>query len=394
MMRFGRRSAWTAAIAVVVAAACESSGGDPGSDAGDGGSEEAPPVLVGFGEPCGGDSECVSGACYEGACTRPCGMLADCPEPGYTCGAADEGRVLCVTTRYRTGSGTAGEQCVTAICDEAGGFRCISRGDSDPYAYCTGSCADDRDCPAGMVCRDSAEGRLCRPRGYCEPCMFDDQCGWGNDDCLRDDAGEGFCSVQCDPERPTTCPQDSECIEAAPGRFQCRPAFGRCVGDGDYCHPCRDEADCAADSDCITDAYTKFSFCGQPCAVQEDCPVEHYCHTGLGQCRPRKGSCETPSGGRRTCQACSDFTDCYSGWCIDFVEPRDGSPETCGDSCNPGDAQPCGPWGQCYRLTDETGATVGHACFPPATMPCWQYRLCVQDCPDGPSGCPHTYCRA
>lgn len=369
------------------AAGCGTDGsGTPGDAA-----EEWVP-LAEFGELCAYDIECVTGACFEGTCTRPCNWLADCPEPGYTCALADAGRLLCVTTRFATGPGTAGESCVIEACDEGRGFTCMREGGSDPNAYCTGPCTDDRDCPADMVCRDSADGRLCRPRGYCEPCVVDDQCGWANDDCLEDDAGGRFCSIACDPERPTTCPQDSICVEARPGRFGCKPAFGRCVGDGGYCHPCRDTADCAADATCLTDRYTKFSFCTRPCTVQADCPEQHYCSTDIGQCRPRKGSCQKPSGGKHTCQACSDFTDCFNGWCVDFAQPPDGRPDTCGDLCDPGDANACGPWGDCYRITDETGATIGHACFPHEGLVCWRYLRCVEECPGGPAGCSLRYC--
>jgi hypothetical protein len=278
---------------------------------------------------------------------------------------------------------------VSAGCAE--GFRCVRRSTDDAYAYCTQDCTDDRDCPTKMVCRDGEDGRYCRPRAYCEPCVLDDQCGYANDDCVADDAGGLFCSQACDPANPeTTCPQDSSCIEVETGRFQCRPLYGSCVGDGTLCAPCRDGADCAEDAECVTDRYTKFSFCGSPCEEMEDCPVdEFYCSTDIGQCRPRKGSCAHPSGGKHTCESCGDFTDCFNGWCMD--SNADGMPDSCADRCDPEDADACGPWATCFEITDGS-TTIGYACFPHEGMACWQWRNCMEDCPDGPSGCRLSYC--
>jgi len=381
---------WITALAAAAAlAGCNS---DDSNQPADGSGDDADVVVatLGFGETCGVDGECLSNACFETRCTRPCGYLADCPEAGHTCGDVGGGRLLCVTTRYETGAGRVGASCVSEACDTAGGYRCVRTVPDDPLAYCTHVCADDRDCPSDMACRETNDGRACVPRGYCEPCVVDDQCGYANDDCIADDAGNRFCSVLCDPARPTTCPQDAVCVEARPGRFQCKPAFGRCVGDGGYCEPCRRNAECTTGGTCITDTYSKFSFCGRPCDAGEDYPVEHYCNSDLGQCRPRKGSCVQPSGGRHTCEACSDFTDCYNGWCLDYM-PVDGRGETCGDLCDPGDPDSCGPWGTCTELTSGT-TTVGYACLPNGGMRCMNYLTCVGDCPDGPTGCSHAFC--
>jgi hypothetical protein len=387
------RLLFSAALGLALATTGGCSGDDGnGSDSGaDVPADNA--TLLGFGETCAADAECASGICFETTCTHECDLGSECPADGWMCGLADAGRILCVTTRTTDGDGRYGDSCFSTSCDEAAGFRCIRRTDDDAYAYCTHDCTDDRDCPYLMSCRDGAEGRICRPRTYCEPCILDDQCGYANDDCIPDDAGQKFCSQVCDPVRPSTCPTDSLCqeIPAGSGRFQCKPSFGRCVGDGNICEPCRGDDDCNTGGLCITDRYTKISFCGEPCTDSSDCPTpEYYCTADSGQCRPKKGSCLEPSGGQHTCGNCADFSDCYDGFCLD--SNGDGRGESCGDTCDAADPDACGPWGTCYRLTSGT-TTVGYACMPHEGMACWQYVSCVADCPSGPTGCSRSYCR-
>ncbi len=380
------------AAALLVPLACSGGGGSTDADISGDASDEAS-ALHEFGEPCAGDGECRSGVCFESACTRTCRYRTDGPADGWTCGSGGAGRVLCVTSRYVDGTGRAGSSCAVDSCDEAAGYRCIRQSASDPYAYCSHDCTDDRDCPYDMDCRAGDDGRYCRPRSYCEPCVADDQCGYANDDCIADDEGDKFCSQTCDPAEPSTCPTDSLCVEVpatGSGHWQCKPSFGRCVGDGNICEPCRATADCHAGSDCITDYYTKLSFCGSPCDSSTDCPTpEYYCTTDTSQCRPKKGSCLHPSGGGHTCDSCADFTDCYDGYCLD--NNGDGVGDSCGDLCSTGDAGACAPWGTCTSFSTSTGGFV-YACVPHTGMQCWQYASCVTDCPDGPP-CSHSYCR-
>jgi hypothetical protein len=380
-------------LLAILGPGCDSDSGDDTSDAGTDTTGEVPPVRVGFGEPCAADGDCLSNACFEGHCTRACAWESACPEDGYACGDAGDGRTLCVTTRVpmRDGAPIDGTSCVGAACPEALGFRCLRTMADDPYAYCTHACTDDRDCPYRMTCRTGEDGRFCRQRSYCEPCVLDDQCGYANDDCVADESGTKFCSQACDPERATTCPQDSTCTETVAGRWQCVPDFGRCVGDGELCHPCRDGADCDAGNVCLTDRYTGFSFCGSPCTSSDQCPVQFYCASDVHLCRPRRGSCSSPSGGGTTCNSCDDFSDCYDGFCLDIN--GDGRGDACGSACDPRASDPCGPYGTCYAITDGGGATLGHNCFPREGMVCWQYNQCMAECPDGPTGCSLSTCR-
>ncbi|MBI5489525.1 MAG: hypothetical protein HY905_19485 [Deltaproteobacteria bacterium] len=384
-------SAATLVLALAAGGACS---GDPGSDAGADTPADPASALRAFGEPCDDPAECTSGLCFEATCTRACARREECPEEGSACGHGPDDSTICRTTRFADGEGRYGDYCSDAPCDEAAGFRCQRRSDDDPYAFCTADCTDDRDCPYDMSCRDGNDGRICRPRAYCEPCDLDDQCGFANDDCIADDAGDRFCSQTCDPARPTTCPTDSLCLEipAGSGRFQCKPSFGSCVGDGGFCQPCRGDADCNDGALCLTDRYTKFSFCGEPCASSDECASpEFYCTSDTLQCRPKKGSCLHPSGGGHVCDHCADFTDCFDGFCLDTN--GDGRGDGCADLCDPSDPSACGPWGTCYRLTDSSGATAGYACLPHETIQCWQYAECVETCPDGPTGCSLPYCR-
>jgi hypothetical protein len=349
-------------------------------------------TLQPFGGSCGGDDECREGACFEGACTRVCDSFAMCPESGYRCGDAGDGRALCLLTSFETGPGTAGASCaIGGEADCAEGYICLSETVNDPYAFCSRECADDRECPTGMLCKAMVEGdrAYCRPRGYCQRCIIDDECGYAGDKCLTDETGGRFCSRQCVLDG-RTCPIDSTCTEMEDSLFQCLPDYEghRCIGDGELCSPCETDYDCT-NGVCMEDYYTHHKFCTVPCS-DPSCPDpdQYYCTTD-NQCRPRKGSCSSPSGGGLVCDNCEDLTDCRNGYCLAYPDEYH---TVCGEDCS--DDRTCDSvWAECYEITDGYGSTIGYNCMPRASIAnCYQYESCTTNCPDGPTGCALPFC--
>jgi hypothetical protein len=401
---FGVRTFFALLAAPLLFCACNTSNGNgllDGEDAADvlpeGTEEEAQEEAAGplpFGSHCTANENCIENVCFENTCTRECDSYARCPETGTRCVDEGEGRALCLATTHEEGPGTTGASCAIGGQDDcAEGYFCMSKTADDPYAFCTKECAGDRECPAGMLCKALIEGErtYCRPRGYCDRCLFDDECGYAGDRCIADDAGTRFCSHQCSMEGKT-CPVDSSCTDMGEGIFQCMPDYEghACVGGGELCSPCEADDDCLAGGKCIEDYYTHIKFCGVPCN-DPSCPAPdaYYCNED-NQCRPRKGSCTEPSGSGLACDNCEDFTDCLNGYCLGFPDQYH---MVCGEDCS--DTMTCSsPWAVCYEITDISGATLAYNCLPNENIAnCFQYQQCTTYCPDGPSGCDLPFCR-
>jgi|GEM_PF-2161297 len=354
---------------------------------------EEEPAPLPFGSPCNNDSDCIENVCFENSCTRECDSYSDCPEPGTRCIDNGEGKGLCIYTDYEDGPGTSGKNCaIGGDADCAEGYFCMAKTRDDPYAFCTKECLDDRNCPPSMICKSLGEGEraYCMPRGYCDRCLFDDECGYAGDKCITDDNGNKFCSKQCTLEGKT-CPVDSSCVEIEAGVFQCMPDYEghSCKGGGELCSPCETDGDCLQGGKCIEDYYTHVKFCGVPCN-DPSCPApdEYYCNED-NQCRPRKGSCTHPSGGGLICDNCEDFTDCKTGFCIGFPDEYH---TVCGEDCS--ETRTCSsPWATCYQITSGT-QVVGYNCLPLETISnCFQYKQCTTYCPNGMEGCSLPFCR-
>lgn len=141
----------------------------------------------------------------------------------------------------------ARDECVTGLCIEhpAGG------------GVCTKSCVagESDDCPAGWNCQQTFEyGYVCvpvRPKGLCEPCTTDDECGGPEDQCLPllGQPGARACAQDC-RSRNRPCPGGFDCVQlgndVANASYQCVPADGVCPdvivedGDGDGVEDFRD----------------------------------------------------------------------------------------------------------------------------------------------------------
>jgi hypothetical protein len=384
---------------------------------------------------CGGDdARCLSGLCFEvddrtSVCSRTCTADADCPEnflceptPGLgslclpiglggRCATNDqcpaghrcdlgENRCYLPVSRELCAPCTASVQC------PAGG-RCQLRPDSTER-YCTAPCGAGDACPAGFTCDTTAEGGpQCLPdnperscdagRGLCSPCRGNNECGGGEDLCVRNlNSNERFCGRAC--LRTGDCPDGFNCLDLSgegAGPFQCVPNSATCVGycdssepdvvraqcglgrrcdlstrtcvaadDGRLCAPCGDDDGCPEGgpdgvtrctvNNCPDCPWKGEKFCATECTPGGPaCPAGFFC-AGIGaggagpyRCVPNAGTCTV--GVARLGEDCTarGAAACASGLCLGF-----GRISLCGAPCS-SDAQ-CGD-GR-FRCCAVTGA--------------------------------------
>lgn len=140
-----------------------------------------PAYSYDIGANCTGDSECESGICVQGICTRMCNDDAPCPGP-YYCPPAT---AICMPLPIGDPCDTP-EDCLSLLCGEEG--------------FCTVSCNEEWPCPEDTICN---EGQVC---GWPveESCSDTQECevGW----CV-----DGECVDSCDDEVP--CPDGWVCME-------------------------------------------------------------------------------------------------------------------------------------------------------------------------------------
>ena len=80
---------------------------------------------------------------------------------------------------------------------------------------------------------------VCRVAGQCAPCASNLDCSLRDNQACVNLGGDLRCAAAC--AVPSDCEDDHTCI----GGY-CVPKFGKCVGTGQYCEPCLDDLDCAA----------------------------------------------------------------------------------------------------------------------------------------------------
>ncbi len=289
-------------------------------------------------EPCDDGDDCGTDlSCLEGMCTHTCSSILDCDDM--------------VGTYCTTDASSTGLWCLPPISDPNLGVSCFvppveddelvgKTSDAtcaenyvcypDPSnmdAYCTTACKTDRDCLPNMACREvsTANGlvSMCVRREYCEPCNTDDECGSQYDRCIGSEpskSSENFCSTNCDPNEPATCPTDStckqvyfcttrnawvpdcswcdgECKTDGPSVFECVPDYGACTGNGSLCSPCRTQEECQNGDGgyCLTSLDN--AFCTKPCTSDTECPEGYICYdigASQKQCIPGNTSCTNP----------------------------------------------------------------------------------------------------
>jgi hypothetical protein len=181
---------------------------------------------------------------------------------------------------------------------------------------------------------------------------------------------------------------NGECGPLGAPTYQCFHDYGACSGDGDLCAPCLYSDQCV-EGLCLTGFSQSNRTCSAPCDSSNQCPDDYYCVqvTGAGnQCIPRTGSCTAPSGGRETCEFCSDIiADCRRGFCLTL-----GGLHYCLNECGPG-LPDCPPYQTCGTV-QEYGVDF-QVCVPDDATPvdlngdCNQWRNCMDECPTGPDSC-------
>jgi hypothetical protein len=198
-----------------------------------------------IGDPCEDNSDCFSGICHEGACSRQCDEQAPCPD-GYTC-HPDSGICTAPPVGPPCDSDT---DCEGGLCYEGS---------------CTRPCEGDS-CPENYLCDDEVSLCLAIPLG--DPCVSGLDCDTGL--CIG-----GLCSRACDAE--SFCPPPFGCDA---GLCQLPDLGASCVVDedcsGGLCvngactRPC-DAFPCDAPWECDADAL----ICVQPPTPEmPDCALE------------------------------------------------------------------------------------------------------------------------
>ena len=298
------------------------------------------------GDTCASNAECDDGhnvLCVDGKCASvaPCGGLKDCAPGSGTACVSKDGKLGCFTTKDR-GPGQHGSFCPNGAgdCDKANGFVCLgAAGDIDAYCAKKGAdaCTADADCGPGFWCGettpvDDKNNKLwdqtaptCLRRNFCAPCSADLDCSQQTGAvCVPDADGEKFCSLPCDPTKPS-CRRGSECVDTGAGAFACRPITGACHAK-------------AAPSGC------------DACRIDKDCGPLGVCRGSKEGFQPTVPTCATPCGpkdenGKATCPKAPNGFEMV---CLD---------ETVFDT---GFFQ--GPY-----TSKDGNAAYGH-CFPPFTV--------------------------
>lgn len=232
-------------------------------------------------------------------------------------------------------------------------------------------CADDADCPDGMICAiadckpcpDGAECPACEPMGECYEVYTPEGC-----------------------ETDADCPDDMECVP-----MPCACACMACE-EGEECEPC-ECPDCPDDGECMP----KYDdppdgWYADECESDADCPAEFKCEEiGYGSCGGA-----TPACPPCTCMACDpddeecDPEDCECPPCEEeFVEPECTEeivkvcmfvPEECEADADCADGFECVAQEVCYGM--------GTSCACPEIV------CACETCPDGeecePCECPEV----
>lgn len=151
---------------------------------------------------------------------------------------------------------------------------------NDPQAYCTGACTHDSDCPVEMLCAKDYDGnQKCLRRGFCDPCLINDNCARGGENvsCVpTSDGSARYCTKLCGSNGDCggllgtflKCAASTDSLGA--GGMFCLHKFGACVGSGEVCDPCRSDADCGNGTRCYSNLATFERMCTKPCSSPTD----------------------------------------------------------------------------------------------------------------------------
>lgn len=388
---------------------------------------QPPGTLMGVGQPCEQDAECVGDAnalCIpallpDGTAGWPAGYctIAQCDQVGCPDGSACFGDgsgefFLCLTecdTRgdcrsdYTCAGGACQPACLPSDCQDGQVCNATSGLCEDPTG--PGDCGTTG-CPAGQLC-DASTGQ-CVPDGTTGPnagavgaaCLGDTDCaagicipatfpdgaeGWPGGYCTALDCGTTACPGG------STCFGDEEfnfCLDDCVQHTDCRDAYA-CIGGA--CQPKCSPGDCPDGFYCDADGSCQEGVAPTSC-VDTGCNSGFTCNAASGECVP-DGPVVTPADGSPGSPCVADAEcDGANGFCIPALYD-DGTEGWPNGYCSAFDCDSvdCPAGSECYVTPDETfyfclqtcGSTGdcydGYACMGGACQP----KCSPGDCPDG-----------
>lgn len=352
-------------------------------------------ALGGQGSPCTSATTCTSGLVCEGVsgstakiCTQDCtGAGQPCPT-GFACQASTSGFACLpqVGAADHCAFCSRGQDCSTGIC---------ARDESQGLTWCTSSCTQTAQCPAGNTCQTTASGGLCVPDAPCPgQCSSASDCPVGylcqSGMCFPTGNAGDRCEVSafCKTAANGPC---SVCVTepSSPSIAFCRSC---CQGNsnGGFCQGCQ-LTTCTAPQTCIGLTNNQDGVCLATGTLPSECEpcASGNCAAGLvcvaGRCH---GSCNPSNPG--SCTACFNLGN-GSGACacpnevVHEGEPCGviagnqiavcqagltctGSPQAlCRAQCNAQDPNSC-PSGQVCQLSGTVAVcvpgTAGAKCAP------------------------------
>ena len=169
---------------------------------------------------------------------------------------------------------------------------------------CVDNCAVDG-CPGANEVCDAMTGTCGEPKGHCDRCAEDAECGHGACVSLPDGT---FCLRACPPGEEGDCPPGTTCGDHE-GSPICLPEGGRC----DRCTGVECEG--------LT------PFCDPELGACVECLEHNHCGGGGLSCV--EGECEAAVGDCITAADCADSEDgphCFAGRCVACITSQDCPP--------------------------------------------------------------------
>lgn len=260
-----------------------------------------------------------------------CSQDSDCPG-GWWCKTADVAPNVTTATRSFGQTRTVcvpRDYCAPCTMDHdcpptAGGTpqHCLQVASSDGGTgggFCTPQCAATADCALDATC--NSQYTVCQPASN-GPCQTDDDCPASNGTYQHCLAG------QCTPE----CASQSDCggSQKCDNWALCVPRAQECVGSGNFCDPCRSDADCTQGGTCVYADYSTERYCSVP-VTTGSCPTStqagaEFNNPSTGQCPPAPAG-SPASDPKLGAVACSFTKNSYvpTNQCVAFTSISDGN---------------------------------------------------------------------
>lgn len=280
------------------------------------------------GDACDDPTQCTTGLCAEGFCTRECDdCLAGWPCEDQIChppGCATEAD--CgpgQNCSFWTGDGGIDTVCLPSNAGGAPGAPCQQHSECRTrYCHdgrCTAPCLDSGDCSSAQICTDAdiaIDGyqenfEICTEFELTE-CSSPGDCGAEDLTCNRLPAS--IMAPACGLRNPgqaglgEDCSQPSDCDSDL-----CWPAED--PGHGECSVYCDANSDCSPDQTC-TYRGTDFARCMRSCANDGDCLHGNVCQVSQSVSDQTHGYCGPPLGDKGIGEECSGGSECANALCM------------------------------------------------------------------------------